>query len=446
MPSRIPETRYARSGDLSIAYQVVGEGPDVLFIPGFVSNVELMWEVPFLAHYLERLSRMGRLVFFDKRGTGLSDRSLGTGSCADRMDDLRAVADAAGIESAAVIGLSEGGPLGILFATTYPERARSLVLWGTFARILEAPDYAIGFPPGTGDFFVKNVRKLWGTGEGWRNFAQNLPEDEDTRRLIARYEKQATTPGVVEQILSRNLEIDVRLALPAVQVPTLVIHRLGDRLVNVRLARYMAEKIPGARMVELPGDFHISGRVGEDDDVLDVIEEFVTGDRIAREPHVERVLATILFTDIVDSTARASDLGDRAWTSTLRQHDEIARREVERHRGVLVKRTGDGLLATFDGPGRCVRAAQAIRTAVRPLGLDLRAGVHTGEIHRTADDVVGIAVHIGARIGALARAGEILVSSTVKDLVIGSSIDFADRGRHELKGVPGDWQIWAAVG
>jgi class 3 adenylate cyclase len=292
-----------------------------------------------------------------------------------------------------------------------------------------------------------NVQQKWGTGEAWRTFAQNLPEDDDTRRLIARYERQTTTPGVAAEILRRNIEIDVRAALPAVQAPTLVIHRLGDPLVPFeRGGRYLADHIPGARLVGLPGDFHISGRVGQDDDVFDAIEEFVTGARPAHTPDLDRVLATVLFTDIVASTAHASNLGDRAWASTLRQHDEIALREVQRHRGVLVKRTGDGLLATFDGPGRCVRAAQSIRNAMRPLGLELRAGVHTGEIHRTPDDVAGIAVHIGARIGSLADAGEILVSSTVKDLVIGSGLDFADRGRHALRGIPGQWQVWAVVG
>jgi class 3 adenylate cyclase len=286
----------------------------------------------------------------------------------------------------------------------------------------------------------------WGSGEAWRTFAQNLPEDDETRRVIARYERQTTTPGGAGEILRRNIEIDVRAALSAVQAPTLVVHRLDDALVPFeRGGRYLAEHIPGVRLVGLPGDFHISGGVGQDDDVFDVIEEFVTGARAAPEPDLDRVLATVLFTDIVASTAHAATLGDRAWASTLRQHDDIALREVERHRGVLVKRTGDGLLATFDGPGRCVRAAQCIRNAMRPLGLELRAGVHTGEIHRSADDVAGIAVHIRARIGALAGAGEILVSGTVKDLVIGSGLDFEDRGRHELRGIPGDWQVWAVV-
>jgi class 3 adenylate cyclase len=361
------------------------------------------------------------------------------------MDDLRAVADAAGIDSAVLIGLSEGGPLSILFATTYPERVRSLVLWGTFARLVEGPDYPHGTPAEAIGPWIEHVKEQWGTGDAWRIFAQRLPRDDDTHRAIARYERQATTPGVAAEILLHNTAMDVRTALAAVQAPTLIVHRTEDPLVAVAHPRYLAARIPGARLVELPGTFHISGRVGEDDDLLDVVEEFITGTARLAEPDVDRVLATVLFTDIVDSTARASTLGDRAWTSVLRQHDEIAAQEIARHRGVVVKRTGDGLLATFDGPARGVRAAQAIRRAMRPLGLDLRAGIHTGEVHRSSDDLAGIAVHIGARIGALADRGEVLVSSTVKDLVMGSGITFADRGHHELRGVPGDWHVWAAV-
>jgi class 3 adenylate cyclase len=289
------------------------------------------------------------------------------------------------------------------------------------------------------------MERNWGTGVVWRDFVAHLPEDEYTRRLIARYERQATTPKVVKEIMRSNVAIDIRDALPAIHAPTLVLHRTGDRLVRPDLARYLAQHIPNARMVELPGDFHLSGELGRDDDALDAIAEFITGG--AAEPAVgfDRVLATVLFTDIVDSTARAAALGDRAWTDVLEKHDEIAVREIGRHRGKLVKRTGDGLLATFDGPGRCVLAARAIRNASRLLGLDVRAGVHTGEVERREDDVLGIAVHIGARIGAMAAAGEILVSSTVKDLVAGSEIEFTDRGRHALKGIPGEWHLWAAA-
>jgi class 3 adenylate cyclase len=445
MPLRQPETRYARSGELSIAYQVIGDGDhDVLFIPGFVSNVELMWEVPFYCRMFECFARLGRLIVFDKRGVGCSDRQLGTGSASDRMDDVRAVADAAGIESATVIGLSEGGPLGILFASTYPERVRQLVLWGTFARMHVAHDFPIGVDPSLTRAFIDKLEEQWGSGLAWRSFIAHLPEDEETRRLVARFERQATTPGVVRNIMASNVGIDVRDALPAIQAPTLILLRTGDRLVRAELSRDMAARIPNAKLVELPGDFHVSGEVGRDDDALEAIADFVNGGSAERAITFDRVLATVLFTDIVDSTARAATLGDRAWTELLGRHDEIAAREIARHRGQLVKRTGDGLLATFDSPGRCVLAARSIRSAASMLGLSVRAGIHTGEIERRSSDVSGIAVHIGARIGALAKPGEILVSSTVKDLVIGSEIAFADGGLHALKGVPGEWQVWAA--
>jgi pimeloyl-ACP methyl ester carboxylesterase len=445
-PRKTAETRYARSGELSIAYQIIGEGPrDILFIPGFVSNVELIWELPFFRRILERLAGLGRLVVFDKRGVGLSDRQLGSGSAADRMDDLRAVVDAAGVEAATVVGISEGGPLAILFASTYPERVRQLVLWGTFARIHVAADYPIGIDPALTVEFIDRLQGLWGSGAALRSFIHHLPEDEETRRVIARYERQATTPGGMKQILTSNVGIDVRDALPSVHVPTLVLHRTGDPIVPVPLARYMGERIPGARFVALPGDFHLSGQVGRDDDALDEISAFVAGDSFERVASYDRALATVLFTDIVDSTAKAASLGDRAWSSLLEHHDEIAEREIVRHRGHLVKRTGDGLLATFDGPARCVFAAYAIRNAARLLGLEVRAGVHTGEIERRDDDVSGIAVHIGARIGSMAGAGEVLVSNVVKDLVIGSGIGFTDRGCHALKGIPGEWQVWAAT-
>jgi len=441
-----PETRYAQSGDLSIAYQVVGEGErDILFIPGFVSNVELMWELPFYRHMFERFSSLGRLIVFDKRGVGLSDRQLGTGSASDRMDDVRAVADAAGIESATVVGVSEGGPLGILFASTYPQRVRSLVLWGTFARLHAAPDFAVGVAPATTKAFIDRLEKEWGSGTAWRTFVSHLPEDEETRRLVARYERQTTTPGVMKEVMRSNVTIDVRDALSAVRAPTLVLHRSGDRLVPREVTLAMAAGLPNVRVVELPGDFHLSGEVGREDDALGAIAEFVTGSPATHDPRLDRVLATVLFTDIVGSTERVASVGDRAWTETLERHDEIAVREIARHGGQLVKRTGDGLLATFDGPGRCVMAARAIRGAARMLGLEVRAGVHTGEIERRTDDVAGIAVHIGARVGAMAAPGEILVSNTVKELVVGSGIEFADRGRHELRGVPGQWQVWAAV-
>jgi len=308
-----------------------------------------------------------------------------------------------------------------------------------------APDYPIGIAPERTSDFIDQLEAQWGKGVAWRSFIFHLPEDEATRRLIARYERQSTTPGVMKQILLSNVAIDVREVLPSVHASTLVLHRSGDPLIAPPLARYMAERIQGARFVELPGDFHLSAEVGREDDAMEAISSFVAGAPAERVASYDRVLATVLFTDIVDSTAKAASLGDRAWTELLERHDEIAEREIVRHRGHLVKRTGDGLLATFDGPARCVSAAHAIRNATRLLGLEVRAGLHTGEIERRAADVSGIAVHIGARIASLAAPGEILVSNTVKDLVIGSGIVFADRGCHSLKGIPGEWQVWAAA-
>ena len=442
----MPETRYAQSGDLSIAYQSAGDGPlDILFVPGFVSNVEFMWGVPWINRALERLMSLGRVVFFDKRGTGLSDRTLGSGSAEERMDDLRAVADAADIHNALLIGLSEGGPLAMLFATTYPERVRALVLWGTFARLLEGPDYPSIVTPETADAFIDAVVSQWGSGRALRNFVGHLPDGEATDRTMARYERQTATPRVVREILFHNTRIDVRTALSAVQVPTLIVHRIGDPLVPIDNARANAAAISGARLVELAGDWHVNGRVGGDDDVFDLIGDFIQGDESHEPQRADRVLATVLFTDIVNSTTRALAVGDRSWRALLERHDETARREIEQFGGRFITRTGDGLLATFDGPGRGVRAAQAIVDSVKPLGLEIRAGLHTGEIERRDGDVAGIGVHIGSRICSLASPGEVLVSNTIKDLVMGSDLEFADRAVHSLKGVPGSWQLWAAL-
>ena len=440
----IPKTRYAQSGELSIAYQVIGEGPlDILFIPGFVSNVELMWEIPETVAMFEQLPGLGRFIYFDKRGTGCSDRTLGTGSAEDRMDDARAVADAAGVERAVVIGRSEGGPLAILFATAFPERVQSLVLWGTFARSLLAPGYDIGIDPSRTDAFVQMIRDRWGTGGALAMFLGGSAEPLDIEKL-ARFERQTASPGAAAAIMQHNVNMDVRYALPSVRVPTLVIHRSGDPIVPLRQGKYLAENIPGARLIELPGDFHAARSLADDADVMDAISEFVTGAPVERAIDVDRVLMTVLFTDIVDSTAHAAAMGDKAWKTLLEQHDAAAAKAVERHKGVVVKRTGDGLLATFDGPGRGVRAAREVQQATASLGIEVRAGLHTGEVERRAEDVAGIGVHIGARVGALAGPGEVLVTNTVKDLVIGSELEFADRGLHTLKGIPGDWQLWAA--
>jgi class 3 adenylate cyclase len=359
------------------------------------------------------------------------------------MDDARAVADAAGIEQAVVIGLSEGGPLAVLFATAFPERVRSLVLWGTFARCLQAPDYPIGVEPELTASFIDAVRANWGTGHALEMFLGGVaPERLD---LLGRYERQTASPGAAATILRHNVNMDVRHALPSVQAPALVVHRTGDPIVPVRLARYLGEHITGSRVVEFPGDFHVGREPGDEDPIIDAIAEFVTGAAVPRAVDIDRALATVLFTDIVDSTARAATVGDRAWLSLLERHDQAAARVIDDHRGLLVKRTGDGLLATFDGPGRGIRAARSLQSAMRPLGIRVRAGLHTGEIERRADDdVAGIGVHIAARVSALADADEVLVTNTVKDLVIGSELTFDDRGARELKGVPGSWHLWSA--
>jgi class 3 adenylate cyclase len=311
------------------------------------------------------------------------------------------------------------------------------------ARLLVAPDYPDGLDPALPQRLLDIVERDWGTGSAFRYFV-DLPDDDATRRATARYERQSATPRGAVEVLRHNIEIDVRGVLAAVHVPTLVVHRAGDPMVFPEFGRYLAERIEGARYIELPGTWHVSGWVGRDDDVIDVIAEFIAGTPVTAEAEVDRVLATVLFSDIVDSTVHAAEMGDRRWRAVLEQHDEITRREVERHRGVLVKRLGDGILATFDGPGRAVHAALALEQAVAPLGLRLRAGVHTGEIERRDDDVAGIAVHIGARLSALAGPNEVLVSNTVKELTVGSDLAYTDRGVHELKGVPGDWQVWSA--
>jgi class 3 adenylate cyclase len=442
-PLEMPETQYAQSGDLSIAYQVLGDGPiDVVFVSGFVSHQELAWDMPLMPSIHEVVS-YARLITFDKRGTGLSERTLGYGEAEDRMDDIRAVMDAVGIERAAIVAVSEGGPLAMLFAATYPERVSALVLWDTYARCIRGPDYPIGLDPVRSKQFIDGIAASWGTGAALPHFVGTGESDEETRRLVARYERNAATPKMAAEVLTRNIEIDVRSALPMVSAPTLVIHRTGDPLLPLPIGIYVAEHIPGARLVELPGDFHVGGP-GADHDVLELIEEFLTGYRSARPVDIDRVLATVLFVDIVESTQLLSELGDRKWRELLDAFRAVLRRELERFRGREVNTRGDDILATFDGPARAISCAHAIAAAARPLGVEVRAGLHTGEVELQGDDIAGIAVHIGARVCALAGPSEVLVTSTVRDLVAGSGIEFADRGRWELKGVPGEWNILEA--
>jgi DNA-binding SARP family transcriptional activator/class 3 adenylate cyclase len=441
-PLTIPETRYARSGDLSIAYQVVGSGPDVVFVPGSISQVELGWEAPLPTSAIwRRLSRFARLVIFDKRGTGLSDRSAGVPTLEERMDDVRAVMDAAQSEKAAVVGISEGGPMAMLFAATYPERVTALVLWGTFARAAWAPDYSDGLDAEVGEQFCEWIEQNWGHGEVMRGIAtHDAPDDEATRRHLARFERAAATPQMAAATNRFGLSCDARSALGAISAPTLVVHRTGDPLCPVVSAHYLVEHIRGARLAEFPGDFHLSG-AGNDEDILDEIQEFLTGTR--HEPEIDRVLKTLLFTDVVESTARVVSVDDRRRHELLDAHHVAVRHELERFQGQGVKTVGDGFLACFDGPARAVRCARAITDEARTIGLEVRAGLHSGECEVRGEDLAGVAVHIGAQVVALASPGEVLVTSTVRDLVTGSNIEFADRGEHELKGVPGTWRLFA---
>jgi len=436
-----PETRYAQSGDVNIAYQVVGRGPrDLVFVPGWVSNVELFWEEPTMVRFIERLASFSRLILFDKRGTGLSDRVVDIPDLETRMDDLRAVMDAAGSARAALLGVSEGGPMSVLFAATYPERTAAMIMIAGFPRRTWAPDYPWGPKAEEFESFVEKAVSEWGGTAQLDVRAPSLAHDARFCEWYSRLLRMSASPGAVRALMKMNAEIDVRHVLPAVRVPTLILHRTGDRLINVEHSRYTSQRIPGATYIELPGNDHIPW-VGDADAVLDEIEEFLTGVRQGVE--ADRVLATVLFTDIVDATRRAAELGDRRWRDVLQAHHATVRGEFGRFRGREIDTAGDGFLASFDGPARAVRAGCSIAESVRRLGLEIRAGVHTGECEVIGDKLGGIAVHIGARVAALAQGGEVLVSSTVKDLVAGSGLRFEDRGVHALKGVPGEWHLFA---
>jgi class 3 adenylate cyclase len=436
-----PETRYTKSGDLNIAYQVVGDGPlDLVYVPGWISNIELMWEEPGHARLLQRLASFSRLILFDKRGTGLSDAvpvdRLPT--LEERMDDVRAVMDAAGSERAAIFGSSEGGLMSVLFAATYPERTSALIALAIYAKRLWSPDYPWAPTTEARAAEIEMIERTWG---GEMDISDLVPSaDEAFKRRAVAYLRRSASPGAAVALLRMNSQIDVRDVLPTIRVPTLVLQRLGDRDVNVEEGRWIASQIPGSKYVELPGDEHLIW-AGDVDAVVDEVEEFVTGSRPVHEP--DRVLATVLFTDIVGSTERAAALGDRAWRGVLERHHAVVRKELERFRGREVDTAGDGFLATFDGPARAIRCARAIGEALTAVGLEVRAGLHTGECELMGDKVAGVAVHTGARVAESARPGEVLVSSTVKDLVAGSGIEFEDRGVQELKGVPGQWRLYA---
>jgi class 3 adenylate cyclase len=422
------ETHYAKSGDLRIAYQVIGKGPlDLVYVPGFISNLDLYWDEPTVAHFLSRLSSFSRLILFDKRGTGLSDRLGNLPTLEERMDDVRAVLDAVDSKRAALFGMSEGGAMSMLFAATYPERTLSLILYGTYGHF-----HTWVLPPEQFEPFLEQVEQSWGKGISLSAFAPSKATDGRFKQWWARFERLSASPTAAITLMRMNSQIDVRHILPTIRVPTLILHRSGDTRVNVEGGRYLAANIPGAKYVEFPGSDHILW-AGNVDSVADEIEEFLIGTHSEIEP--DRVLATVLFTDLVGSTTRAEEMGDRRWRVLLNEHDQIVRREIERFRGHEIKTLGDGFLATFDGPARAVRCASAIIDAVRVLGLEVRCGVHTGEIEMKREDIGGIAVHIAARIAALAEGGQVLVSRTVRDLVAGSNLRLEDRGAYALKGL-----------
>ena len=426
---RSPEVHFAKSGDVHVAYQTFGSGPiDLVFVPGWISHLDLWWDSPITAGWFERLARFSRVILFDKRGTGLSDRLGGLPSMDQRMDDIRAVMDAAGSKRAAVLGVSEGGSLAALFAASHPNQCQALVLYGAFAK------FTSWFPTQNDlDVFFKYVREKWGSGENMPKFSSSLRDDQHYRLWWARRERASASPSAAVSLMQMNSQIDISAILPSVRVPTLVIHRTQDSVINIDGGRQLAALIPNAQFYEAPGVDHAPWSGEGVDMVAERIEEFLTGSKPSAS--FDRVLATIVFTDIVSSTETAESLGDRRWKALLSAHDDIVRQELNRFRGKEVKSLGDGFLATFDGPARATHCALSIIEAVRSLGIEIRAGVHTGEVEFQETDVRGLAVHIAARIAARAAAGQCLVSRTVKDLVAGAELKFTECGKHHLKGL-----------
>ena len=438
-----PETRYAKSGSIHIAYQVAGSGAnDLIVLGGFYSHLEAQWEEPRYARFLERLASFSRLIALDQRGTGLSDRTVRLPTLEQHVDDVLAVMDAVGVERAAILGIAQGGALAALLAATHPQRMSGLVLYAAYARLMQDEDYPWGRDARWYRRLMQETESGWGTGAILERLAPGMAGDESFRSWWARFERLIHSPGSALAYLRMQAEVDIRQVLPAIRLPTLVIQRRNDVYRDPGNSRYLAEHIPGAAYVDVPGREHLI-YLGNQDAILDEIEEFLTGTR--HVPESSRLLATILFTDIVGSTERAADLGDEKWRELLETHNSVLRQEISRFRGREVATAGDGFLAMFDGPARAVRCALAARDAVRLLGLEIRAGLHTGEIESVGKDVSGIAVHIGARVASEAQGGEVLVSSTVADLVAGSGLRFQDRGMRTLKGVPGEWRLFAVT-
>jgi class 3 adenylate cyclase len=428
----LPLTRYAVSGDVNIAYQTMGDGPiDIFIVPGIVSHVEFSHELPGYTASLRRLAKFARVVTFDKRGQGLSDRISGSPSLEQRIDDVRAIMDDIGSRQAALVGFSEGSPMSALFAATHPDRVSHLVLAGGFAKSYSTPE------------LIEQRLKLWGTGAIIKQLMPEQAENPEAVAQYAKFQRLSASPGTYKAYGLLNILIDVRPILPSVRVPTLVLHRRTDTLVPVEYGRSLAAQIPGAKYIEYPDGGHAFWS-GDVETLLGDIEEFVTGHRENSSPDLERVLATVLFTDIVDSTRNAAEMGDQTWRRLLDNHDQIAKQLIAKHRGILIKTTGDGVLATFDGPGRAVRCALAFGAAAKQIGLPLRAGLHTGEVEMRGHDIGGIAVHAAARVMGKCGPSEVLVSRVVTDLVAGAGLKFSERGPHELKGLPGKWELFAA--
>jgi class 3 adenylate cyclase/alpha-beta hydrolase superfamily lysophospholipase len=435
---QLPPTRYAVSGEINVAYQAIGDGPiDLIMIPGIVSHIEFLHEMPGYTAFLHRLSKFARVIAFDKRGQGLSDRISGAPSLEQRMDDVRAVMDDIGSRRAVLLGFSEGCAMSAMFAASYPERVSHLILFGGMTR------YADLFGDADPELVVLDRMKYWGTGFMIKGVIASKANNQDAVAQFAKFERLSASPGAYKAIQMLNLQIDVRSILPTVRVPTLVLHRATDVLVPVQKGRDLASQIPGAKYIEYPDGDHAFWS-GDVEVLQGDIEEFITGHRESSSADLERILATVLFTDIVDSTRSAAEKGDQTWRRLLDSHDQLARQTVERHRGNLIKTTGDGILATFDGPGRAVRCALAFGAAAKQIGLPLRAGLHTGEIEMRGRDIGGIAVHAAARVMAQSQPEEVLVSRVVTDLVAGAGLKFSERGSHELKGLPGRWDLFAA--
>ena len=439
-----PKTRYADTGEVNIAYCRSDRGPiDVVVTPGFATHLELMWEPPFSGRLFDRFARFSRVTQVEKRGVGLSDRISEPATLEQRMDDLRAVMDAVGSQRAALFGYSEGGNMCMLFAATYPERTVALATYSCFAKRIWSADYPWAPTPEARAKEYEIVEREWGNQMDLAHYIPSKMHDHEFARRLATYYRYSASPSAAVALLRMNTQIDVRHVLPAISVPALILHRTGDLDVNIEEGRWLASQIPGARFVELQGDDHMPW-AGDQDSIVDEVQEFLTGIRPPRD--IDRVLATVLFTDIVGSTERMARVGDKAWKECLDRHHAVVRRELASFRGREMNVAGDGFFATFDGPARAVRCALGIQEAARQIGIEIRAGLHTGEVELHGDKVAGMAVHIGARVAEVANAGATLVSSTVKDLVSGSGLRFEDRGAHALKGVPGEWRLYAASG